>query len=374
MKKVVSLAILLLVLSAAIYFPAYATDEDDADEYEILFSEGFAYALKDGQAIILGKSDSSKFEWLFDDDDDDEYYDIVDDLFDDYDTDDDDEERPLVIPSRIDGYPVVAIGDEAFLETLYTAYILSEGIISIGDSAFAYCYYFDTIVIPRGVMSIGESAFANCEKLSNVVIPDSVAFIGDGAFGSDYDDGWSGTLVVVKGSYAEKYAQESGFTYVYGEPSGSFNGGASALAVDNLATRSGPSTQYRETGMYNVKAERVRVISLAYDGSGVCWVQCEVAYGSKLRRVYTGLKRFDTASFDLYGVPEEGKPDTQNKVNTTSKAMYGPGDGYDTYGSLTVDKGQTVTVISIENGYAQVEWTTSKQSYRAWVSIDTLDY
>lgn len=147
-----------------------------------------------------------------------------------------------------------------------------------------------------------------------------------------------------------------------------------ALAIDNLSTRSGPSNEYRETGTYNVKGEYVQLISCAYDANDICWVQCEVAYGNKLRRVYTGLKRFDTASFDLYDVIEEEPFDESVKVTATSKAMFGPGSDYGTYDSLTVDKGQTVTIITIENDYAQVEWTTTKQSYRAWVPIHTLAY
>ena len=116
------------------------------------------------------------------------------------------------------------------------------------------------------------------------------------------------------------------------------------------------------------------MISLAYDRDDVYWVQCEVSYRNKLRRIYTGLKRFDEDSFDVYDLPEEDPSDEAIQVIATSKAMYGPGEGYDTYDSLTVDKGQTVTVITIENEYAQVEWMTAKQSNRAWVPIDTLDY
>ena len=146
------------------------------------------------------------------------------------------------------------------------------------------------------------------------------------------------------------------------------------LAINRLATRNGPSTAYRETGTYAVKGERVRLLSLAYDQGGVCWVQCEVFYANKLRRVYTGLKRFDVSTFDLGSVPEEDPLGYQARVTATSKAKYGPGDAYGTYSELTIDKGQTVTVIAVENYYAQVEWTTSVQSYRAWAPVHTLRY
>lgn len=158
---------------------------------------------------------------------------------------------------------------------------------------------------------------------------------------------------------------------------GANSGGATlveASVIEKLATRNGPSTDYRETGTYPVKGEQVRLISRAYDDNDICWVQCEVSYANKLRRVYTGLKRFDEATFDLGSVPEEVPQEREATVIRTSDAMYGPGDGYATYAELTVDYGQIVTVISEENDYAQVEWKTSAQSYRAWVPVHTLRF
>lgn len=146
------------------------------------------------------------------------------------------------------------------------------------------------------------------------------------------------------------------------------------LTIDKLATRSGPSTQYSETGTYKVKGEYVRLLSFAYDRSDVCWIQCEVPYRNKLRRVYTGLKRFDTTTFDLNSVPEEDPLEYPAVVGITSWAMYGPGKGYDIYDRLMVEEGQDAVIIAIENGYAQVEWQTAERSYRAWVPLYTLEY
>ncbi len=148
---------------------------------------------------------------------------------------------------------------------------------------------------------------------------------------------------------------------------------AEALAKENLATRSGPGGDYRETGTYPLKGELVRLFSQAYDEDGNCWVQCDMPAGDKLRRVYTGLQRFDAATFDLGGVREEIPLDDHAKMVATVHAMYGPGEGYDAYAELTVDKGQTVIIIAIEEDYAQVEWKTSKQLYRAWVPTDSLE-
>ena len=148
------------------------------------------------------------------------------------------------------------------------------------------------------------------------------------------------------------------------------------LTIDNVSSRSGPGTEYRETGTYKVKGQYLPVISIAFDEeNNIFWLQCEIKYQNQLRRVYTGMKRFDQSYFEsLVEVPYEFPKEDPIKVLKTSKAMYGPGEGYDTYSKLTVDKGQMVTLVAIENDYAMVEWTTSIQSYRAWVPVSTLAF
>jgi hypothetical protein len=55
-------------------------------------------------------------------------------------------------------------------------------VISIGDSAFMYCYDLTSIDIPNSVTSIGELAFLFCTGLTSVNIPNSVISIETGAF------------------------------------------------------------------------------------------------------------------------------------------------------------------------------------------------
>lgn len=147
------------------------------------------------------------------------------------------------------------------------------------------------------------------------------------------------------------------------------------FTIDKLSTRSGPSTAYRDTGTYDVKGQWIHILSYTFDNGGVCWVQCDVPYRDQLRRVYTGLKRFDASTVNLDYVPMEDPTYFASvKVLKTASAYYGPDDRFSKYGSLTVDRGQTVKLLEIIDNSAMVEWTTSKQSYRAWVPIDVLDY
>ena len=67
--------------------------------------------------------------------------------------------------------------------------VIPDSVTSIGDSAFAYCKYLQSITIPDSVTSIGDSAFFKCEKLKSIIIPDSVKHIGNNAFsGCTFDD------------------------------------------------------------------------------------------------------------------------------------------------------------------------------------------
>lgn len=143
-----------------------------------------------------------------------------------------------------------------------------------------------------------------------------------------------------------------------------------------IPTRSGPSTSYTEPGSFDVLGMDIRIISRFDDGGGVCWLQCEVPVGSTYRRLYTGLRRFEPtpADFSILDVPLERPLNQKARVTVTCNALYGPGGNYGTYGDLQAKKGATVTLISIEGEYAQVEWKGSKEIYRVWLPVSNLRY
>ena len=76
------------------------------------------------------------------------------------------------------------------------------------------------------------------------------------------------------------------------------------LAIQKLATRKGPGTQYEEGGTYQVRGQYIRILSRAWDKrNGIWWVKCEIPYKNKIRVLWTGWKRFDHSSVSLESIP-----------------------------------------------------------------------
>lgn len=81
----------------------------------------------------------------------------------------------LTIPSKISGYPVTRIDNEAFRNCKKLAsVVIPDSVITIGDYAFDCCSSLTSINIPDSVVNIGVYAFDNCSKLKSITIPGSV--------------------------------------------------------------------------------------------------------------------------------------------------------------------------------------------------------
>lgn len=110
----------------------------------------------------------------------------------------------IVIPEKINGVAVVAIGDGAFyrdvapeMQELWSRFseqekvvfysklrsvTIPEGVKTIGNNAFAYNYALTEINLPSTLKYIGEAAFEDCMNLPTIDLPDSITEIGARAF------------------------------------------------------------------------------------------------------------------------------------------------------------------------------------------------
>jgi len=78
---------------------------------------------------------------------------------------------------------VTSIGNYAFacFESLILITI-PNSVTKIGYHSFEFCYTLPSITIPNSVVNIGEQAFTHCSSLTSITIPNSVTSIGRDAF------------------------------------------------------------------------------------------------------------------------------------------------------------------------------------------------
>ena len=129
----------------------------------------------------------------------------------------------IVIPNKICGKTVVGIGRLAFSNDRMVQQItIPNTVTSIGEGAFSTCTSLASITIPNSVMSIGDYAFDECSSLGSITIPNSVTSIGEKVFyncASLYSVTISSGIQSIdkkgeKGSYAEKWAKNKGYTFI----------------------------------------------------------------------------------------------------------------------------------------------------------------
>ena len=186
-KRILWAGIIILIICMSACIPSIASFDEDDDEMEFLYYGDYAYTLENGQVTIVGCNGSGGSpDW--DDEDSglqnrpgksDEAATFTDYIY---------GKGTFRIPDRLNGYPVVAIGE----------FGLSES-------------YISDITIPDGLTSIGDYAFSLCYWTHAITVPDSVTWIGEGAFDADC----YAMLRVNEGSYAAQYAEEYDIPYTY---------------------------------------------------------------------------------------------------------------------------------------------------------------
>ncbi|WP_157832559.1 leucine-rich repeat protein [Geobacillus sp. CAMR5420] len=95
-------------------------------------------------------------------------------------------DKDVVIPSTIDGYSVVEIAENAFLNRGIRSVVIPESVKLIGDQAFMG-NELTSVVIPGSVTRIGDWAFFD-NDLTSVTIGSSVDYIGLRAFSQNNID------------------------------------------------------------------------------------------------------------------------------------------------------------------------------------------
>ncbi|MBQ9031524.1 MAG: leucine-rich repeat domain-containing protein [Parasporobacterium sp.] len=151
MNKIVKYLCTLLsvvLLVPAVSFMTFADDEPDLPPEEIYESSDYTYWINQDETITIA-------EYLG-------------------------EDLTVEIPSEIDGYPVSAIGEQAFSYKKMESLLIPEEVRTIASRAFEYCTVTESLILPAGV-SLDYNAFGYAKLPVTVTIPED-AVLGEGSF------------------------------------------------------------------------------------------------------------------------------------------------------------------------------------------------
>lgn len=148
-QKFIIIAIGLLLLALSFPNKAYAA----SSSFKITDDGLLKYTVVDKKAIILGPAVEGEIS------------------------------GDIVIPNKIDGYPVTKIAAFSFYFCNELSSVkLPETITIIDTFAFRNCSKLTKINLPKSLKTIGEAAFGGCVNLKKITLPNSLINIERGAF------------------------------------------------------------------------------------------------------------------------------------------------------------------------------------------------
>lgn len=140
----------------------------------------------------------------------------------------------IVIPSEIEGVPVVEIWERAFKDN----------------------EELERVEISPGIEKIGLFAFANCNNLKYVYIPSTVEDIESFAFSTKYESQWYAidglTILGEQNSAAQQYAQALKIEFYIGKMNMISTTGDSVLTVSNYVKKDNFTLELADTGDYYI--------------------------------------------------------------------------------------------------------------------------
>jgi len=155
MKKALSILLSLILVLAALPFSAV---ESSAVDYHTSQDGEWMYYLNENNEAIIYSGSTSSSAYLGSDTD-------------------------IVVPSYIDGYPVVSLGQYTFSgNTNLQSIVLPNTLTTISNHVFRNCTNLTSVTFGNSVGIIGPSSFEGCSSITEMDLPDSVQTIGGHAF------------------------------------------------------------------------------------------------------------------------------------------------------------------------------------------------
>ena len=267
----------------------------------------------------------------------------------------------ITVPNTVE-----EIGSYVFdgCEMLATA-TFGNGIAEIPNNAFSNCPALNNVVIPYGVTEIGSSAFANCTGLTSITIPRTVISIETNAF--SYKDRM--TIYGVPGTYAETFANNNGFKFVYQEHSATsvdlnvteltLNCGQSYQltysveppnSTDEVFWRTTDSSVVSVTDSGLITAKAVGTATVLLNIGDNASAQCEVTVVQPVTSVYLNYSSRTMDVLDTLQLTASVRPDNAYNKGVTWMSSDSSVASVDDTGLVTAHKkGEaTITVTAVD--------------------------
>ena len=97
--------------------------------------------------------------------------------------------RNVIIPSSIEGFPVVKLGREVFQDTNVVSVVIPDSVISIDSrntilvlGCFKMCKFLQKVVLSKNITSIPNECFLGCRALKTITLHEGITEIEPGAF------------------------------------------------------------------------------------------------------------------------------------------------------------------------------------------------
>lgn len=93
----------------------------------------------------------------------------------------------VTVPSTLDGYPVVSLGNAFAQNTAIVSVALPDGVRVLGGNVFRGCTALTQVPLTETVVKVGDCAFSGCSLLTRMDFPSSVTYIGGNLFAASME-------------------------------------------------------------------------------------------------------------------------------------------------------------------------------------------
>ncbi|MEN6325441.1 MAG: leucine-rich repeat protein, partial [Syntrophomonas sp.] len=266
---------------------------------------------------------------------------------------------------------VASIGISAFSGcSSLTSITIPDSVTSIGDSAFRNSSSLTSIIIPDSITSIGKYAFRDCSSLVSITIPDSVTSIGSSAFSGCTNL----TIYGYAGSYTQTYAVDKSIPFKIVSPT---------LTLDMTGIIVGQAAVITFT---DDEAWRAAITDITVNGTSIASQQYSINAGiiSINASLFTGAGE-NTVAVKATGYQDAVVTQTINplyRLSPQADEVYTVGTNGDGINTMTVNTGNTglkyfavgITPVISHNGNEAVVFTHLRNDAQISINITKADF